>query len=323
MGLYDDIAALDRNIADRWKTRMNGKMDKPVLTAADVDFIVSDIVESLKTSDGITQKQGEALVLLSNASIDADDLKSKAGIKRLRHYVNIWEKALKLNLKIATDADFPLFSAALSNELVSRVTFKSPGTKISYSPSDYVAVGQLIIRKEVTVMFSQSGGLADHAREGGSYFSSANIMILNHAIGRKITLVHEATHVIQDWKDVKSLVHHEEADAFIAESVARFSAFAKMPDESEFDGSTVEGSALGAARLIVENKATESNRDWLHAYEKVVATVAKRYKKHGVRITPAERGEGDKERKHFADIRQQLDLIGKIIKAMSPLLRKK
>ena len=94
MALYDEIAALDRNLADRWKIRMNGKMDKPVLTAADVDFIVSDIVRSFTPGGGITQKQGEALMLLSNASIEADGRKSDAGICRLDRYVNAGTRPL-------------------------------------------------------------------------------------------------------------------------------------------------------------------------------------------------------------------------------------
>src|SRR6516165_9121365 len=54
--LFDNLAALDKKIADRWKRRTRDK-DKHVLSAADVDYIHDDVIKSGRTSD-ITEKQG-------------------------------------------------------------------------------------------------------------------------------------------------------------------------------------------------------------------------------------------------------------------------
>lgn len=301
MGLYDDVAALDRGIADRWKTRVRGKMDRPVLTTQDIDYIVHDIVLAIKSKKDVTKAQGEALILISNASIEADDTKSMPGIDRLRHYVNLWDKALRLNLQLAWDSDFPNFVNALGNELISRIMFKSPGTKITYAPFDYQAVGQLIKNKEISVFYSSTGGLSEYARDRGSYRTSSNIMVLTHIMGRRYTLIHEATHVIQDWMDVKSLIHHEEADAFIAEHIALFSTFAEMPHESEFNKSTVEGAALAAARMVIEKKAIDGDKAWNKCYEDVVAAVAKRYNEPGY-SKPVDKGEGNREKTRYQEI---------------------
>ena len=222
-------------------------------------------------------------------------------------------------MQLVTDDNVSVFAEALSNELVTRIAFKSPGTKISYVPSDYIAVGQLMIRKDLTVMFSQSGGLADRAKDGGKYFSNSNIMILNHAMNRKITLIHEATHVIQDWKDVKALTHHNEADAFIAESVARIGSSTNVLAASEFDSSTVEGAALTAARMVVENKAADTNRDWQKGYAAVVAAVARRYKKPGHRDVAVERNEGNSELTKFSNILAQIAMMRKAVAFASSL----
>jgi len=65
--LFNDLAKLDRNIANRWETR-TGDNERHILTARDIDFILADVIRTARTTD-ITKKQGTAMVLLINASI--------------------------------------------------------------------------------------------------------------------------------------------------------------------------------------------------------------------------------------------------------------
>src|SRR5215471_17790983 len=128
--LFNDLATLDKKIADRWKIRTRDN-DKHVLSAADVDFILADVIKSVRTTD-ITEKQGSAIVMLVNASIAANVAKSAPALHRIAYYVTVWENALRLNLKpFVTDDELRPIADFLRNGAVSRVIFKSPGTNIS------------------------------------------------------------------------------------------------------------------------------------------------------------------------------------------------
>ena len=81
---------------------------------------------------------------------------------RIVHYVNIWEKAFRLNLQpILDEGQLRQLADLLGNGVVSMITFKSPGTNISYAPYDYIAVGQLIVNLDVKVFMSHTGGLGE------------------------------------------------------------------------------------------------------------------------------------------------------------------
>jgi hypothetical protein len=117
----------------------------------------------------------------------------------------IWEKAFRLNMQpIVDEEQLQQIANLLGNGVVSRITFKSPGTNITYAPLDYIAVGQLIVNRRK----------------------------------RRVAIVHEATHVIQDWEDVSSLAHQDEADAFIAESVAELSLYPDSRDPNDGESLT-------------------------------------------------------------------------------------
>jgi hypothetical protein len=110
--LFDNLAALDRKIANRWKIRTRDNV-RHVLTAADIDFIFADIIKSARTAD-ITENQGSAIIMLLNASMAANSAKSAAALNRIIHYVDIWQKAVRLNLQPLVGEEssnrFPIFS---------------------------------------------------------------------------------------------------------------------------------------------------------------------------------------------------------------------
>ena len=117
--------------------------------------------------------------------------------------------------------------------------------------------------------------------------------------------MHEGTHVIQDWEDVTSLAHHNEADAFIAQSVAELTLY---PDASDSDDGDVSKEAFAAAKMVIDKTAIDSNRDWQRAYENVVTAVGRRYKKYGQRENAVERGEGASERTKFEELLWQINM---------------
>jgi hypothetical protein len=198
----------------------------------------------------------------------------------------------------------------LSNGVVSRITFKSPGTKITYAPFDYIAVGQLIVNRDVKVFVSHTGGLSTLADDVATYQSDLNYFMIYGMDPRKrrVAIVHEATHVIQDWEDVSSLAHQDETDAFIAESVAELSLY---PDSRDPNDGDLEKKALAAAKMVIDKTAID-NRDWQRAYENLVTAIGRRYKKYGVRMIAVEKGEGASERTRFTELLQQINMVNEI-----------
>ena len=306
--LFDDLAALDKKIADRWKIRTRDN-PKHILSTADIDFILADVIRSARTTD-ITEKQGLAIVMLLNASLAANAAKSGPALDRVAYYVNIWEKALRLNMQPIVDVEDLLpIALFLRNGVVSRVIFKSPGTKISYAPFDYIAVGQLILNRDVQVFMSKTGGLSALADVSGEYWHEANLfMIYNmEARERRLNFVHEGTHIIQDWEDVSSFVHEREADAFIAQAVAELTLY---PDAPETDDVSLK--SLAAAKMVINKTAIDSNKDWQTAYKNVVIAVGHVYKQYGVRVNPVKKGEGASERTKYREIVREITIANKI-----------
>jgi len=306
--LFDDLVLLDRKIADRWKIRTRDNV-RHVLSAADIDFIFADVIKSAHTTD-ITEKQGSAIIMLLNASLAANAAKSDAALDRIIHYVNIWKKAFRLNLQpIVGEENLQPMADFFRNGVVSRIIFKSPGTNISYAPFDYIAVGQLILNGDVKVYMSKTGGLSTLSDVSAGYFHEVNSLMLYgmDPRDRRRDLVHEGTHVIQDWEDITSLSHHNEADAFIAQAVAELTLYHDVPDTDD-----VSKTALAAAKMVIDKTAIDSNRDWQTAYKNVVTAVGHRYKKYGQRENGVERGEGASERTKYQELLWKITMANKI-----------
>ena len=319
-----DLALLDPKIANRWKIRTHDNV-RHVLSAADIDFIFADVMKSAHTTD-ITEDQGSAIIMMLNASIAANAAKSDAAIDRIVHYVNIWEKAFRLNLKpIVGQENLQPMADFFRNGVVSRIAFKSPGTNISYAPFDYIAVGQLILNGDVKVYMSKTGGLSTLSDVSAGYFHEVNSLMLYgmDPRDRRRDLVHEGTHVIQDWEDITSLTHHNEADAFIAQTVAELTLYRTAPETDD-----VSKAALAAAKMVIDKTAIDSNKDWQTAYKNVVTAVGHRYKKYGQRENGVEKGEGTSERTKYQELLWQISManaadivlgkVGQTLKSLWP-----
>jgi hypothetical protein len=306
--LYNDLALLDRKMADRWKTRSRDDV-RHVLSAADVDFILADVIRSARTTD-ITEKQGSAIIMMLNASLAANAAKSGAALDRITYYVDIWQAALRLNMQPFTKTEDLLpIANFLGNGVVSRVVFKSPGTNISYAPFDYIAVGQLILNGDVLVFMSKTGGLSSLSSISGEYYHEENLFMIYNMDprARRLNFVHEGTHIIQDWEDVASFAHHNEADAFIAQAVAELALYSDAPDTDE-----VTVKAREAAKMVIDKTAVDSNAKWQAAYKAVVQAVGRVYKKYGVFVDHAEKGGGPTERSRFTELLREITIANNI-----------
>ena len=253
------------------------------------------------------------MVLLISASIQADSEKSAAALDRIVYYVNLWYRAIRLNLQPVFELDALLpIADFLRNRVVGSVIFKSPGTGISYAPFDYIAVGQLILNRDVTVLMSKTGGLSSLGDIPGEYYHEENMFLIYNMDprSRRLNFVHEGTHIIQDREDVCSLAYHAEADAFIAQAIAELALAKDYPAPPEMND--FSRTSLLAAQMIVNKTAVDSNQQWQKAYGDVVKAVAHRYKEYGVRVNRVKKGEGNSESTKFKRLLKRIKIDNEI-----------
>lgn len=259
--LYDQIAALDKGIADRWKSRSNDNPDYE-LTDRDVDAIVHPLLNTTNPAlgrKGISEKQAQAIVkMLHEAKI------SQGGMDRMRFLIGAAQDASALDMtQVTTDEDLSRIIKALS--LGATFSFTSPGTNIAYAPHHYWGIAKLISQHKITVFQAHISDLWKLTKEESDYRSDHNYLLLYLLPGDSIwtsIIIHEATHAIQDWLDATRQRRHIEADAYIAEAATM--------RESLIGGSLREA-AFRASRFVVDGKAMPRNKDWQKAYDKVVA----------------------------------------------------
>jgi len=280
--LYEEAAHEDKKIADRWQKRTKEDLSHE-LTVSDIEYLIGPVFHG---GAKITENQGRALILILEPSKLTRD-----AVKRLRRYADNADLNEKWKVvHLVSDDELGVVYKALRQDVVAKIIFKSPGTGITYAPVDYNVIARLIYEKEIAVYQAKAGGFSRIASAVAFYIgSNKNRLVLNELISpdtRTEYIVHEATHAIQDWEAVRSLVHHNEADAFIAGAIAaaalRNVLRADKPPKRDGDVVTIDA----AAQIVIDKKADAGNKDWTAAYQKVVDVVAKFYKdKAGTRST--------------------------------------
>ena len=259
--LYDQVAALDKGIADRWKAQTH---DNPhhKLTAADVNVIVSPLLKGMAAAKKdrvfITEKQAEAIVTL----VQATDF-APGGLDRLRFWVQFAEDSIALDMKplVTSDQLSPIHNVLAVG---SKFSFTSPGTHIVYAPHHYLGISKLIKDNKISVFEVDISELWKLTKDSGLYMSDSNMFFVYEQLSNPAatsTIVHEATHAIQDWLDVVSQRRFAEADAYIAGSATM--------TEPMLEGD-LAAAAFAASRLVITGKATPANKDWQKAYDQTV-----------------------------------------------------
>ncbi|MFO1351000.1 MAG: hypothetical protein U1F68_10135 [Gammaproteobacteria bacterium] len=176
--LYDRAAALDKAIADRWKKRTKENLQHK-LGSDDVDFILGPVFKGR-----ITEKQGQALV-----EILADSRFTPTGLARIRRMVTKAKEADNLNLvPMVTEADLMPYLKALSQDVVSRILFKSPGTGITYAPFDYLLIRDLISTGRIPVFEARVGGLSRAQLDAAAVYNttSERIVMYEHNASNQV-----------------------------------------------------------------------------------------------------------------------------------------
>jgi hypothetical protein len=161
---------------------------------------------------------------------------------------------------------------------VGHLKFASPGTKIVYTPHHYLSIKQLIEDGKIAVYKIAVSWLNQTLHtDAGDYFSHSNRLVIYDNFDQTsnaATTIHEATHAVQDWLDVKTTVRFAEADAYIAGGVAGSergwttkSLARDTPYVAVFEG--------GALDLVRKGQANDPNdKKWNAAYTKVTDAVA-------------------------------------------------
>lgn len=169
---------------------------------------------------------------------------------------------------LTTVKELELLNGALGMGSVGKINFVSPETGLEYIPDLYSAIRSLVHQEKIRVFEVDAAMLKDQV---GLYRSDSKrlIMYLGWEPERsKMFMVHEATHAIQDWKDLAGKkVKHKEADAFIAGAVA---AMTVNKDTKILVHAKAEKPAV---ELILAGQATRGNDAWNRAYADVVKAV--------------------------------------------------
>ncbi len=168
------------------------------------------------------------------------------------------------------DPELATFHSVFAITRTGNLKFFSKGTNLTYSPSQYQAVAQLVKDGKIKVVKVMDRGLAVKAGADAMYVPEGNAFFFFQHSGETDffshapTIVHEATHAVQDWFDIPATVttRYIETDAYIAQAVVDP---AMKADEK----------LKAAAKFVREGKATKGNKAWEDAYDAVAALMDK------------------------------------------------
>lgn len=296
--LYDKVAAFDRGIADRWKTRTREVMSHR-LTVDDINAIFGPVFAG---RGGLKKEHGQATIALLDLDHGGVGM-TRDAVVRIRKLISDADYADRFNLaQLTTDADLVNVNHALGNDVIGKIMFKSPGTLISYAPTDYLTIRELISQKYISVFQARTGGMTLLSSLKGYYREKDDKLVLFEFVDpvlRDGFIVHEVTHAIQDWKDVKSKALVAETDAFIAQAIAVRTMTGLTPtDASEkvFDD---------AALIAIAGNGRPGNRQWEDAYSASIDVVKATYEEK----PPLVHTEKQKESDIFARVLSHVEMM--------------
>jgi len=272
---YDTLAVYDGNLANTFEKVTNG-IPTTLVGKAGAQLIL----DTLLADDAISSSETKVMefILLDGKF---DDPALELFSKKILEAIYSKDALIKGTRRIPPNSGtMDRFSASLGLGNVSKIKFTSPGTKVSYTPTQYLAIKALLDTGDITAYEPEVGPLRDNLILkilAGDYTSSINRIVVYDAynsVDNAITTVHEATHAIQDWLDIKSTVRLCEADAYIAGTVA---AVALGWTKKNFKKNSIYAVVFdNALKFVLDNKANDPNKnDWGKAYRTVTNAVAK------------------------------------------------
>jgi hypothetical protein len=284
--LFKRVFAMDPGVADRWKKRTKDDPSQK-LTAADIDAIVGPL---LSHKNKISEGQGNAIVELMQSPRF-----TKEAFDRLKKYYTEARKEVRSHFDVQIlkgDALKPVY-AALGHATIGKIMFKSPGTNISYSPGDYRAVADIIRDELIDVFEIRIGELMRMDNEVAFFVSGVdNLFVYKRRTPQEMTfsIVHEATHVIQEKRSSGDQIQYTEADAFLAQAIALLTLNSGKPLDS---GPVLAAAQIAASWVYWPHQMTDKNqKHWQDNYQDIVNAVADLYpdatqRDHGLRSSAA------------------------------------
>jgi hypothetical protein len=255
--LHAKLKAIEPRIAEAYKAAVKDN----VIDAAALRAIMMRIADPKGPKEGdISPEEAEALVLI----IDSGELNpaSKTALLDVLRTKTLASRILNgtgVELK-SDDPELASFHSVFAIRHTGNLKFHSKGTNLTYSPSQYQAIAQLVKDGKIKVVKVMDRGLSAKTGQDALYVAGINTFFFNQHAGetdffsRPAAVVHEATHAVQDWFDVTATVRHIETDAYIAEAVV--------------DKSTrVRDVLKTAAKFVIDGKATKGNKAWEQAYD--------------------------------------------------------
>lgn len=143
---------------------------------------------------------------------------------------------------------------------VGRIAFVSHGTHMFYEPSNYRAIARLMREGDLSVYTFHCGVGAEYEAlaetVGGRWYSGRNEMYVPESVFgfrnyRIRTIIHETTHVIQDFSNYTLRQDYYESDAFIAGAIAFFRGGRGVAEA----GHGIYRAAYNAARSVQQGRA--------------------------------------------------------------------
>jgi hypothetical protein len=287
---FDDLKSLDAGVAGRWKARSHGNQNF-VLDGPDVEAIVRPMIHNLGL---ISQRKAAALMKL------VVEVKfTPGGMGAFQVLLAFAQSDGRMEIAAEPLADLKPIYNCLGMGTIARINFVSPGTNLTYAPGRYLAVRQLIEQSKIAVLEVKLGGLEQKVDLPikANYVSDKNRLYVYQSltpIQRTVIVVHECTHAIQDWRNVRAVMKFTEADAFIAGTVADI---ARGADTLAFTNAIIEKAVI-AAREVIDGPAILTNTAWTNAYRGVVTAIenSEEYKEAAnVPMQTKENGEGSEE----------------------------
>jgi hypothetical protein len=264
--VYQDLAKFDRQVADLWRRRTHDNPDHR-LTEADIDFILTPLLKGHAIGEG----RATALYHLFQLKFTDDALGYFGALLQVADQRT--ELFRNGGDPLMTTEELKPVNNALGMAVVSKITFKSPGTGLSYSPSSYRAIQELIAQSRIIVLQINTGGLSKSLSNIGVYESNSNWLCVYDSgtpVQKTVAIVHESTHAFQDWSDVRAKVKFIEADAYVAGGVADRVV---GPGTPCMEVPTYQA-GYKAAEFVIAGEAVPGNRAWIGAYNEVVAAVS-------------------------------------------------
>jgi hypothetical protein len=262
---FEELRNLDPGVANRWRARSHGNRNF-VLDGPDVEAIVRPMIHNLGL---ITQRKAAALMKL------VVELQfTPAGMAVFKIWLAFAQSDGRMEIAAEPLTDLTPIYNCLGMGTLASINFVSPGTGLTYAPGRYLAIRRLIELGKITVLEVKLSGLEQKADlpVKANYRTDKNQLYVYQSqtpVQRIVAVVHECTHAIQDWQNVRSMMRFTEADAFIAGTVVDI---ARGTDTLAFTN-LITQKAVVAARQVLDGPAVLTNASWTSAYTGVVNAI--------------------------------------------------